>query len=148
MPDLIRWEPFGELVSLRDAMDRLFEESLVRPRGLLAPLTGETTLVDMYETDEAVVVKATVPGVKPEDIDISVTGDVVTIRGEVKEETEVKKENYIRRERRHGSFCRQLPLPTAVDVDKAEAVFENGVLNLTLPKAEEVRPKSIKVIHK
>jgi HSP20 family protein len=145
MADIVRWEPFGELMSLREAMDRLFEESIVRPRSLLAPFFTEAIAVDMYETDDAVVVKAAVPGVKPEDLDISVSGDVLTIRGEVKQEEEVKRENYIRQERRYGAFCRQLPLPTSVNVDKATAEFEHGVLHLVLPKAEEVKPKSIKI---
>ncbi|MGQ9458785.1 MAG: Hsp20/alpha crystallin family protein [Anaerolineae bacterium] len=145
MADIVRWEPFGELMSLREAMDRLLEESIVRPRSLLAPLFTEAIAVDMYETEDAVVVKAAVPGVKPEDLDISVSGDVLTIRGEVKQEEEVKRENYIRQERRYGSFCRQLPLPTSVNVDKATAEFEHGVLHLVLPKAEEVKPKSIKI---
>lgn len=146
MSSLMRWEPFRELISLREAMDRLFEESFVRPWGTwLRPGEAGTMAVDMYETDDAVVVKASLPGVKPEDLDISVTGDSLTIRGETKREEEVKEENYIRRERFYGSFCRTLPLPVPVVADDAEAEFENGVLTLTLPKAEEVKPKSIKV---
>ncbi len=146
MASLVRWEPFNELVSLRDAMDRLFEESFVRPRdGWLFPFGGETLAVDMYETDNEVVVKTAIPGVKPEDIDISITGETLTIKGETKAEEKVEKANYIRQERRYGSFCRSVTLPTQVVSDKAEAVFENGVLTLTLPKAEEVKPKSIKV---
>ena len=146
MSDLVRWEPFRDLISLREAMDRLFEESFVRPwGGWLRPSGAETLAVDMYETDDSVVVKATVPGVQPEDLDISVTGDTLTIRGEVRREEEVKEENYLRRERYYGTFCRSLPLPTQVVAEDAEAVFENGVLTLTLPKAEEVKPKSIKV---
>lgn len=144
MADLVRWEPFRELMSLREAMDRLFEESFVRPWRLL-PFEYGTPAVDMYQTDDAVVVKASLPGVKPEDIDISITGDTLTIRGESKSQEEVKEENYIRREMRYGSFTRTLPIPVSVQTDKAEAVFENGVLTLTLPKAEEVKPKSIKV---
>lgn len=141
---IIRREPFRELISLRDAMDRLFEESFVRPWSWFAPLT-ETLAVDMYETKDNIVVKASVPGVKPEDIDVSVVGDTLTIKGQIKEEEEVEKENYIRRERRYGSFCRTLSLPTAVNVDKASAEFEHGVLKLTLPKAEEVKPKTIEI---
>ena len=146
MPDLVRWEPFRELISLREAMDRLFEESFVRPWGdWLVPFGAETLAVDMYETDDEVVVKASLPGVKPEEIDISITGNTLTIKGETKAEEEVKEKNYIRRERRYGAFSRSLALPTEVEADKAEAVFENGVLTLILPKAEEVKPKSIKV---
>jgi HSP20 family protein len=127
-------------------MDRLFEESFVRPGGgRLAPAGMEIPAVDMYQTDDAVVVKSAIPGIKPEDIDISITGDTLTIRGETKVEEEVNEENYMRRERRYGSFCRSLALPLPVVTDKAEAEFENGVLTLTLPKAEEVKPKAIKI---
>ena len=146
MSNIVRWEPFRELVSLREAMDRLFEESFVRPGGgRLAPAGMEIPAVDMYQTDDAVVVKSAIPGIKPEDIDISITGDTLTIRGETRVEEEVNEENYIRRERRYGSFCRSLALPLPVVTDKAEAEFENGVLTLTLPKAEEVKPKAIKI---
>jgi HSP20 family protein len=137
------------MISLRDAMDRLFEESFVRPwddRWLLTRTDGSRVLpLDMYETDEDVVVKATVPGVKPEDLNITVTEDVLTIKGETKAEEEVERENYHLRERRYGAFQRSVRLPASVKPDKAEAVFKNGVLTLTLPKADEVRPKTIKV---
>jgi HSP20 family protein len=146
MSNIVRWEPFRELVSLREAMDRLFEESFVRPGGgRLAPAGMEIPAVDMYQTDDAVVVKSAIPGIKPEDIDISITGDTLTIKGETRVEEEVNEENYIRRERRYGSFCRSLALPLPVVTEKAEAEFENGVLTLTLPKAEEVKPKAIKI---
>ncbi|MCK4316173.1 MAG: Hsp20/alpha crystallin family protein, partial [Anaerolineae bacterium] len=105
----------------------------------------ESLAVDMYETDDAIIVKTAVPGVKPEDLDVSIVGDTLTIRGKTKAEKEIKKENYIRRERRCGSFCRSLVVPLPVMVDEAEAEFENGILTLTLPKAEEVRPKAIKI---
>lgn len=147
MANIIRWEPFSELVSLRDAMDRLFEESIIRPRGLIESVT-DGLAVDMYENKDEVIVKASVPGVKPEDIDVSVTGDVLTIKGEFKQEENVETENVIRRERRFGSFSRSLALPTAVNVDKAVAEFENGVLKLKLPKSEEVKPKSIEIKRK
>ena len=144
--NLVRWEPWSDLMSLREAMDRLFEESFVRPRaGWLAPLGDGTLTVDMYETDEEVVVKTAVPGVKSEDIDVSITGDVLTIKGETKAEEKVEKANYIRQECRYGAFSRSLTLPSTVVADKAAAEFENGVLTLTLPKAEEVKPKTIKI---
>jgi HSP20 family protein len=146
MSNIVRWEPFRELVSLREAMDRLFEESFVRPvGGRLAPAGMEVPAVDVYQTDDAVVVKSAIPGIKPEDIDISITGDTLTIKGETRVEEEVNEENYIRRERRYGSFYRSLALPLPVVTEKAEAEFENGVLTLTLPKAEEVKPKAIKI---
>ncbi len=146
MTHLVRWEPFRDLISLREAMDRLFEESFVRPQARWrAPVGAEALAVDMYETDDAIVVKMAIPGVRPEDLDVSVAGDTLTIKGETRAEEEVKEENYIRRERRYGSFCRSLVIPVPVMHDKAEAEFENGVLILTLPKAEEVKPKAIKV---
>jgi HSP20 family protein len=144
MSNLVRWEPFRELVSLREAMDRLFEESFVRP-GRLVPAGAELLAVDMYETDDAIVVKSAIPGIKPEELDVSVTGDTLTIKGETRSEEEVTEEHYIRRERRYGSFSRSLAIPAQIVADKAKAEFENGVLTLTLPKAEEVKPKAIKV---
>lgn len=85
------------------------------------------------------------PGFKPEDVDISITGDTITIKGERKEEQEIKEDNYLYKERRNGTFTRSVLIPVKVKSDKAEAVFENGVLTLTLPKAEEVKPRQIKV---
>jgi HSP20 family protein len=146
MTNLVRWEPFRDLVSLREAMDRLFEESFVRPQGdWPMPTEAGALAVDVYETEDAVVVKSAIPGVKPEGIDISLTGDTLTIKGETKFEEEVEEENYVRREMRYGAFSRTLPVPTAVVAEEAEAEFENGVLTLTLPKAEEVKPKAIQI---
>jgi len=146
MANLVRWEPFRDLISLREAMDRLFEESFIRPRaGWPAPLGTGALAVDMYETDQDVVIKSSVPGVKPEDIDITITGDTLTIKGETKTEEKVERANYIRQERRYGAFSRSLTLPTSIVAEKAKAEFENGVLILSLPKAEEVKPKTIKV---
>ena len=146
MANIVRWEPFRDLISLREAMDRLFEESFIRPRtGWLAPLGPGALAVDVYETDQDVVVKSSVPGVKPEDIDITITGDTLTIKGETKAEEKVERANYLRQERRYGAFARSLTLPTSIVAENAKAEFENGVLTLTLPKAEEVKPKTIKV---
>lgn len=141
---LARWDPFREMISLREAMDRLFEESFVWPP--LAPLRTRGTLaVDVRETDDAFIINASVPGLKPEDLNINVVGDTVTISGEIKEETKEEEASYIYRERRFGSFTRTVTLPTTLDPDKAEAVIENGVLTLTIPKAEAAKPKAIKV---
>jgi HSP20 family protein len=146
MSSLVRWEPFRDLISLREAMDRLFEESFVRPEvGRLARPAIGTLAVDVYQTDDAVVVKSAIPGIDPKDLDITITDDILTIKGETKTEEEVKEEHYIRRERRYGAFSRSLVIPVPVVADKAEAEFENDVLTLTLPKAEEVKPKAIKV---
>jgi HSP20 family protein len=127
-------------------MDRLFEDSFVRPReGVLASDAAAALAVDMYETAEEVVVRTALPGVDPEDIDVSVVGDTLTIRGETKAEEEEEGTNYIRRERRYGAFSRSLALPANVVTDKAAADFSKGVLTLRLPKAEEVKPKRIEI---
>ncbi len=143
---IVRWEPFRDMLTLREAMDRLFEESFVSPRRRewLAPAEGALAL-DMYETEDAVVVKSSIPGVKPEDVDITVIGNTLSISGETKEEEEVKEENFIRRERRYGAFSRSITLPEGVKADEAEANFEDGVLTLTVPKVPEAKPKVIKV---
>jgi HSP20 family protein len=145
MASLMRWEPFGEIRGLRERMDRLFEDFFRVPR--LVPWEGPELgfPVDVYETKDSLVVKAPLPGLKPEEVDISISGDVLTIKGETKSEEEVERENYHRRELRYGFFCRSVPLPTQVEHGKAEAVFEQGILTVTLPKTEEVKPKTIKV---
>jgi HSP20 family protein len=143
MPSLIRWEPYRELMSVRDMMDRMMEDTFFRPQGTMGALGSPG--IDMYQTDDEIVVKASLPGVKPEDINITITGDALTIRGEVNEEQVKDEASYQLRERRFGSFFRTLPLPSGVTVDKGKADFENGVLTLTLPKAEELKPKTITV---
>jgi HSP20 family protein len=145
MSSLIKWEPIGDLVSLRDAMDRLFEESFVRMRGLPTPFGAEGLAMDVYQTADSVVVKTSVPGIDAEDLDISITGDVLTIKGETEAEEKVEKESYIRQERRYGAFSRSIRLPGDLVPDKAEATFDKGVLTLTIPKSEEAKPKTIKV---
>lgn len=146
MADIIRWDPFREMAEFRETMDRLFERGFSRPWRLLAWDMGEGFFpVDLYETDDEVVVKASLPGVKPEDVQISVTGETLTIKAETKEEHEEKRPNYYRQERRYGAMQRALTLPVRVDADKADADFENGVLTLRLPKVPEVRPKTIEV---
>ena len=141
-----RWEPFREMMTLRQAMDRLFEDSFVRPSlGWIAPPGAASLAVDMFETKDHVAVQVALPGVKPEQVEVSITGDTLTIQGESKDESEVKEENYLRKEQRYGSFCRSLTLPRGLKADKAEATFENGVLKLRIPKAEETKPRTIKV---
>ena len=151
MATLMRMDPAREMLSLREAMDRLFEESYLRP-GLAASGAMATSgpVVDMYETDHQVVVQATVPGVKPEDIKVTVTGDLLTIAGEFKAETskQDEKRNYVRQERRYGSFSRQLSLPAGVNADGCSATFENGVLTLELPKVEQEKTKTVRVVSK
>lgn len=141
-----RWQPFSELMSLRQAMDRLFEDSFVRPSRLLTTL-GEAAApaLDVYQTPNEVVVKTALPGLKSEDISIDITGDTLTIKGETKAEQEIKKEDYLYQERRYGNFSRSVVLPGGLHPERAEATLEEGILTLSIPKAEEAKPKAIKV---
>jgi HSP20 family protein len=145
MSNLIRWEPAREMMTLRDAMDRLFDDAFTRPLRLNDGGNWSMPAVDMYQTDNEIVVKASIPGVKTDDVQINVTGEVLTIKGEVKEKEETQEKAYHLREQRWGMFERTLALPTDVIADKAKAEFENGILIITLPKAEEVRPKTISI---
>jgi HSP20 family protein len=132
------------MMTLRNAMDRLFDDAFTRPLRLY---DGNLSVpaVDMYQTDNEVVVKAAIPGIKSDDVQISVTGEVLTIKGETKEKEETKDKAYHIREQRWGVFERTIVLPTEVVADKAKADFENGILTVTLPKAEDVRPKTIAI---
>jgi len=143
MPNIVRWDPFAELDQVRHAMDRIFGD--FRP---FRPDTGAEVgyiPLDVSETDDAFEVQAALPGVKPDDVEIQVHGDTVTIKGEAKEESEERGKNWLRRERRYGMFARSFTLPTAIDAEKAAADFQDGVLKLHLPKSEAERPKTIKV---
>lgn len=140
-----KWEPFREMVSLRDAVNSLLQESFVRPFGDLVSGGPAVPPLDIVENENEFVIKASLPGLKPEEVQISVHGDRLVIRGETKAEEEKKGQTWHLRERRFGSFRRSLSLGMPINSDKAVARFENGVLTLTLPKAEEVKPKQIKV---
>ena len=144
MSNLTRWEPVREMMTLREAMDRLFDDAFTRPLSLRDG-GWSAPAVDMYQTDDEVVVQAALPGFKAEEVQINVTGDLLTIRGERKFEEEQKEKSWHMREHRWCSFERSITLPTAVVSDQAEAAFENGILTIKLPKAEEVKPKTITV---
>jgi HSP20 family protein len=144
MVNLVRWEPFREMISLRQAMDRLFEDSFVRFPHLSGDGVREFP-IDVYQTKKDLVVKAALPGVKPEEVDITITDDAVTIKGEHAEEQETKEDDYLYRERYYGAFSRSVAIPVKVKGEKAEATFEEGVLTLILPKAEEIKPRQIKI---
>jgi len=138
MDRLIRWRPRREVADWAQTEE---DSWLTRPwfeEGLWGPA------VDMYETEDQVVVKAALPGIKPEDIDVKIVGNSLSIKGEVKQEQEHKGRQYIRRERRYGSFSRVISIPD-VDADKVTAEFENGVLTLKLPKPESAKPHVIEV---
>jgi len=147
--DIIKYQPFPEMLILRQAVDRLFEDSIVRPSRLFSAL-GEATVpaIDAYQTENEVVVKAAVPGLKADNISIDITRDTLTIKGECRAQEEVEKEDYLCREMRYGSFSRSITLPSGLQTDKAEATLENGTLTLSIPKAEETKPKTIKVVAK
>lgn len=146
MASIVRWSPMREMVSLRDEMNRLFERAFDD-----APLTQWRTsanwglAVDVAENDDAYIVKASVPGMNPDDLNITISDNVLTIKGEYKSDETISEERYHIRERRYGSFGRSISLPMPVNADDVEANYESGVLTLTVPKAEEVKPRRITV---
>jgi HSP20 family protein len=142
---LTRWNPFGEMLSLRQAMDRLLEESFIRPGRLWDGEDAGGLELDVMEKDDAFVVKASLPGVKPEDVNITVENGVLTISGEMREEQEPGEGRYYRRERRFGRFSRWVALPSEVNIDACDAGFEHGVLTIRLPKSAQARPRQIAV---
>ncbi len=153
MTNLTRWEPAREMMTLREAMDRLFDDAFTSPSlrirngGSTWSSAWSSPAIDMYQTDNDVVVKAALPGVKADEVQINVSGDVLTIRGETKhdEEETLKDKSWHIREHRWGAFERSIMLPTNVKSEKAKADFDNGILTITLPKSEEVKPKTITI---
>jgi HSP20 family protein len=145
MTALTRWDPYRELATMRSMMDRLMDEDVFRLPRLWERQNEFGLALDVAEKSDAYIVKASVPGVAPEDVEITLSDNVLTIKGEMKEDREIKEETYHLRERRFGQFTRSVTLPMPVNADKIEAVNENGVLTLTLPKAESTKPKKIEV---
>jgi HSP20 family protein len=139
-----RNSPFGEMLSLRQAMDRLFEDSWVRPGSVLSE-AEHALAIDVRSTPESFVVEAALPGVKPDDVDISVLGDTLTISARTAEEKSTDDNGYSYREIRRGSFTRSLTLPRGLKSDAAVASFDNGLLRLSIPKAEESKPRQIQI---
>lgn len=142
---MMRWDPYREMMGLRQAMDRFFDDTFLWPARSQYEMAGGNLPLDIYQTKDDVVVKAALPGMKPEDVDITLSGDTLTIKGEHKEDKEIKEAEYIRREHRYGAFSRTISIPVPIQNDKAQAAFENGILTLTLPKAEAVKPKQINI---
>jgi HSP20 family protein len=141
-----RPSPFGELLSLRQAMDRLFEDSFVRPRAW--PSTGlESSMLplDVSSSADELVVEAALPGVKPEDVEITIENGTLTIRGQTSSERREGEGDYLVQEIRRGEFSRSVTLPSGLEPDKATASFDNGVLTLRVPKAEQVKPRQIRI---
>ena len=140
-----RWEPMRDMMSLRDAMERLIQESFARPAGSILPAMRGAVPLDVIEKGDAFEVRASLPGINPEDVHVTVQDETLTIRGEMSGEQERKEENWILRERRSGSFYRSITLPSPLDADKATARFDQGVLVLNIPKAERAKAKQISV---
>jgi HSP20 family protein len=142
MPAIIRWNPARDMVRLSDAMDRMFEDAWARP--MPTRVEREVRLpLDVYTTPSEIVLTANVPGLKPDEVEITLEGDTLSIRGEFK--APMENVDYVFQERSYGKFSRTLTINMPVDVNKVEATFDNGVLTITLPKAEAARPKTIKV---
>lgn len=148
---IVKWSPMKELETMRRDMERLFEdvfEPTLRRRRWWPKPSEEGIIVpsiNMYDRKNEIVVKAEIPGVEKDNIDLSITKDGLTLKGEFKKDEEVKEEDYYSREISHGSFTRTISLPAEVDSEKAKASFKNGILEIVLPKKEEAKPKEIKV---
>ena len=143
---ITRFTPMTDFVSLRDAMDRLFEDSVIRPNMWSGLAAGQIAVpVDLWETNDAYHLSADLPGLTPDQIDINVTSDTVSLSGDIKGKTDVTSEGWLRQERRVGKFQRAFTLPVQIDPDKVQANFEHGVLDLVLPKADQVKPRTIRV---
>lgn len=142
---LMRRDPLEALMPLREAINRLFEESIIGPR--IELFTGRTFPLDVYESQDKqqYVIEASIAGFKPEEIQITAEGDTVMIRAEKKEETKTEKGSYVRHERYEGEINRSFTLPSSIDASKVEATYEQGVLTLRIPKAEEMKPKQIPI---
>lgn len=140
-----RPSPFADVVSFRDAMERMFDDRLFRPIWREAEDREVMPAIDLYTTADAVIAKVALPGVKPEDVDVVIGDDIVTITGSFKAEAETSEAGYIRRELSRGSFSRRFSIPATIRPDDATAQFKDGLLTLTLPKTEAVEPKHVTV---
>jgi HSP20 family protein len=140
-----RTSPFDDLFSLRRAVDRLLDDDFARPRLMLRTIGGAEPSLDVVTTRDEIVVRASVPGWKPEDVEITLTGTTLTISGEMKEEERGEDESWILSEIRRASFSRTLELPEGLLGERATATHEHGVLTLRIPKAEEIKPRQIRI---
>jgi HSP20 family protein len=144
MNSIMRWQPFRNLSSLQEQVNRLFEGTFPS-RGYESTLTAWAPAVDVYETENELVIKADLPDVAEKDLDVRVENHMLTIHGERKFEQEVKEEKYLRMERSYGSFSRSFSLPNSVSTEAIKAEYKDGVLNITLPKRAESKPKQVKI---
>jgi HSP20 family protein len=141
MPAVVRWDPYRDITALRDEMNRLFTRSL----GDTAGGSAWTPAMDIFDTQDAVVLKAELPGLTPDDIDIEIDDNVLTVKGERRFEDTVEEGRYYRLERAYGGFSRTVTLPQGVKSEEISADFDNGVLHVRIPKADEVKPRKIAV---
>ena len=143
---VVKWDPFRDLISIQDRMNRLFEQTLSRSRGDEGAAAATwTPAVDIYETLDTIVIKADLPGVVREDIEIQIDDNTLTLKGERRFSKDVQEESYLRIERTYGSFHRCFTLPATIHQEKIRAVCRDGVLELTLPKAEGSKPRRIAI---
>jgi HSP20 family protein len=142
---MTRWEPFRGLNTLQEQVNRLFEDSFARTHSSQADLASWAPAVDIFETENELVVKADLPDVQEKDIDVRVENNTLTIRGERKFNNEVHEDNYLRVERAYGTFTRSFSLPNTVNTEGIRAEYRNGVLSVRMPKREETKPKQIKI---
>jgi HSP20 family protein len=145
---IVRWNPARELLTMRDQMDRMMDDMWGQSYGRRGgSWDGGVAAfpIDVYQTDKEYVVRGTLPGVKPEDLEINIVGETLTIKATSHESQEVREEDWLLKESRHSNFSRTITLPSQVQSDKAEASLDNGILVLRIPKAEAMVPKSIKV---
>ena len=146
MNEKFSFDPLADLHNYREAVRQLLEGGWVLPRDLMpSPMNAIVIPVDVIDNGPEIIVKASLPGVRPEDVSISVLGDTLTIRAYVPDEEDMRGATYLRHERKANSFIRSLTLPISVESERADARFKNGVLTLVLPKSESVRPKVIRV---
>ena len=144
---IIRWDPFRDLITLREKMNRLFEDAYSSRSEERDLMSGSwTPSVDIYETDQSLVLTAELPGLSESDIEIELEDSTLTIKGERKFEKETKQENFHRIERAYGSFTRSFTIPQYIDQEKIAAEHENGILKITMPKKPETKPKKVKVL--
>jgi HSP20 family protein len=141
-----RPSPFGEIMTLRQAMDRLFDDETFRPmRWSAGSFDGPALPLDVTTDTDSLVIEAALPGIKPEDVDITVENGTLTITGKTADERKAEEGSYLVQEIRRGTFSRSVTLPNGLEPDKADATFEHGVLRLRIPKAEQVKPKQIRI---
>jgi HSP20 family protein len=143
MSNMIRWDPFREMVSMRNAMDRLFDNALGSMPEDWQP--AWSLALDVAEDANEFVVKASVPGINPDDLEITYDANTLTIKGETRAEEEREDTHYHLKERRYGSFVRSISMPSSIKAENIQANYESGVLTLHLPKAEEAKPKRISI---